>query len=54
MSQLCKTSNSQTGVCLTCYPGYILSVGQCRIPSATEQGDVNCKNFSDAAKTFCS
>jgi hypothetical protein len=41
---LCKTSDPQTGACLSCYPGYALSAGSCLVGNGpTTSGDVNCK-----------
>jgi hypothetical protein len=31
---LCRTHNSSNGFCLSCYPGYTISNGQCVIPRA--------------------
>ena len=44
MHPLCKSSNQSNGACLTCYPGYSVSGGNCTI-SAVIGGDPNCKKY---------
>jgi hypothetical protein len=46
VSPLCQTSNSLSGVCLSCYQGYILQAGQCIIGTSSTT-DVNCKTFTN-------
>lgn len=42
ISPLCKTYNTTTGNCISCYPGYYLSSGACIVGSDPAQ-DANCK-----------
>jgi len=42
---LCKTSDLNNGGCLTCYPGYVVSAGNCTLGnSPTTSSDPNCKS----------
>lgn len=52
VSPLCNTFNSLTGVCLSCYQGYILQTGQCIVGSSATT-DVNCKTFTNNVCTQC-
>ena len=41
VSPLCRTFNVTIGICLSCYQGYTLSVGSCRIGVSNE--DIYCR-----------
>jgi hypothetical protein len=41
ISPLCKTFSPNTGACLTCFPGYIISGSAC-ITSTASNSDANC------------
>ena len=48
VNQLCRTANYTDGTCLSCYPGYTLSSGNCIIPQIYNQQaqDPYCTSFS--------
>jgi hypothetical protein len=49
INSLCKTYNTTTGNCLSCYPGYYLLNGSCLVgPRPTT--DANCKLWNDSGK----
>jgi hypothetical protein len=52
VSPLCKTSDGNTGACLSCYPGYVLSGLTCSIGGAGNS-DVNCQNFNNGVCQKC-
>jgi proprotein convertase subtilisin/kexin type 5 len=43
INPLCKTYNTTTGNCLSCYPGYYLLNGNCFVGVNPVTDDVNCK-----------
>jgi hypothetical protein len=46
ISPLCKTADSNTGYCLSCYPGYILVGATCSV-GGNSNSDVNCQTFTN-------
>jgi hypothetical protein len=44
VSPLCKTADSNTGACLTCYPGYVISGASCSV-GGEKTMDVNCQTL---------
>lgn len=59
VNQLCATFNSTTGHCLTCYDGYALAQGNCKIAnssaqnSATAASPAGCLQTSSGKCTSC-
>jgi len=53
---LCRTYNSSNGFCLSCYPGYTLSSGQCVIPRSFTLSvqDPYCLQRRESACVQCS
>lgn len=52
MNLLCKTTDTQTGACLTCYDGYTLASPTCK-PASSETADIYCKKFDEKNKRLC-
>jgi hypothetical protein len=47
VNPICMTSNSVSGACLTCYPGYGLSGDNCTVAAVQNKADVNCKTYDN-------
>lgn len=45
---LCRTHDSNSGVCTSCYPGYTLANGQCSIVQASQIPNCNVVNSAGA------
>ena len=55
INDLCRTANYSDGSCLSCYPGYSLSKGNCIIPISYSQTaqDPYCVSFNGSMCTKC-
>ena len=55
INPLCKSANTTDGTCLTCYPGYSLSKGNCVIPNIYYQQtqDPYCVTFDSQKCVVC-
>lgn len=55
MNVLCKSSNVVTGECLSCYPGYVVSKGDCVIPQqSSSTSDPYCLEYQGSVCKKCS
>lgn len=52
ISPLCKTFDPIVGICLSCYPGYVLANGLCMVGGAANS-DVGCQVFNNSVCQQC-